>query len=87
MSKDGEMPLREMVRQLITDSNNFRTEVKTDLATIKVHGEYTKKEIDSNKIIIDSLVASRNKQKGFAYLLSIIGVPTFLEMLKRLIYG
>lgn len=74
--------LREMLRNHINESNNFRSEIKASLAAIEVHAEYTKKTIDDHGDKIGDLKDSQSKQKGALWAAMTIGVAALVKIIK-----
>ena len=66
--------IKRLLSEHISDSNDFRTEMKTDIKEIRVHGEYTKEAVNKHGISIAELQTSNNKQKGAMWVLGVMGL-------------
>jgi hypothetical protein len=71
--------LKEMLRQHINDSAEYRTETKSSLAKIEVHHEYTQEKLK----VVDKLEAAHNKQKGVLWVLSLLGLGGIEEWIRH----
>ena len=66
--------LKEMLSTHVRDSNEFREEMKTTIAKIKVHSEYTQKAVEGNIKEIANLKTVQDKQKGGMWVVGLLGV-------------
>lgn len=62
------------------ESNEWRTDISKTLAKIEVHNEYTQTKLKE----VDELKAAGQRQKGFLYALSVIGLGGIEEFIRHL---
>lgn len=62
------------------ESNEWREDVTKTLAKIEIHNEYTQKKLQT----VDVLEKQSQRQKGFMYALSLIGLGGIEEWLRHL---
>ena len=63
------------------ESNDWRAEMSDCIARIETHNEYTKDKLKE----VDILKTAHNKQKGFLYALSILGLGGIEEFFRHLL--
>ncbi len=78
-----EITLRQMLREHIKESADFRKEIIPVLAKIEVHGEYTKKQLTDHETRIQKLHDARNRQKGALWAATLLGFTALIDMIKR----
>lgn len=72
-----EYSLRELIRIEMSD-------VKTSLAKIETHNEYTKATLDEHKVDIGRLKATNQRQKGAIWVLTTLGIGSIVGFLKHI---
>jgi len=72
--------IKELLETHRKESNDWREKVSTSLTEIKIHNEYTQKKLE----IVDKLEKQSQRQKGFLYALSLIGLGGIEEFFRNL---
>jgi len=80
MAGKEEITLREMLRDHIEKSEEFRKDMVQSIARIETHHEYTQKKL----ILVDKHEASHNKQKGVLWFLSLVGIAEIGHFISKL---
>lgn len=84
MEGEEVITLRQMLREHMVQSNEFRIKVETSLTAIETHGKYTRKDVDDNTAQINLLNKAQDRQKGAVWTAVTIGGLALLKMIKEL---
>ena len=71
--------IKGLITSHIKDSNEFREEMKTSMAKIKVHAEYTQKAVEGNVKDISNIKTVQDKQKGGMIVIGLMGVGGIIK--------
>lgn len=91
MTKEGDITSRELLRQTndmlaqhMRDSNDWRNEMSSKMATIETNGFHLSKTVTDNVKDVDMLKSAHNRQKGAIWAIGSVGTVGFLHTLKQI---
>lgn len=76
------VPLRELVKQHMDESNKNNSLILQKLAAIETHGLYAKESIVTHSKEINDLKSSNDRQKGAMWAIGAGGVTGIIALLK-----
>ena len=72
--------IKELLETHRKESNDWREKMTTSITEIKIHNQYTKEKLET----VDALEKQSQRQKGFLYALSVIGLGGIEEFFRHL---